>query len=96
MKKALISVIEPVMHITGWNEDLTPIVAELTDSARVAQVTDAEFEVAEPFFWMNCNDNVVADQFYYNTKTKKIVEMPAIPERPVANTQPQVSGAQTL
>jgi hypothetical protein len=35
---------------------------------RVAQVEpdDKIFPVANPLFWMDCADNVVADQFYYN------------------------------
>jgi hypothetical protein len=35
---------------------------------RVAEVKpdDQIFPVAEPLFWMDCADNVVADKFYYN------------------------------
>jgi hypothetical protein len=35
---------------------------------RVAQVEpdDKIFPVANPLFWIDCGDNVKADQFYYN------------------------------
>jgi len=31
---------------------------------RVAQVVDTTFPVAEPTYWLECTDNIVADQFY--------------------------------
>ena len=33
---------------------------------RVAQVEQQEFEVAPPLFWVDCADDVVADQFWYD------------------------------
>jgi hypothetical protein len=33
---------------------------------RVAQVEQQEFEVALPLFWVDCADDVVADQFWYD------------------------------
>lgn len=32
----------------------------------VVEVADAEFPVAEPLFWVDCADNIVAYQFYWN------------------------------
>lgn len=51
MKKALISKIEP--RISGY---------------RVAQVIDAKdiFEVASGFYWVNCNDDIVADKYWFD------------------------------
>jgi hypothetical protein len=39
-----------------------------TVGERVAQVEpdDKTFPVANPLFWMDCADNVVADQFYFD------------------------------
>ena len=50
-KKALISTVEP--RESGY---------------RVAQVEDAAntFEVAAGLMWVDCADNVVADQFWYD------------------------------
>lgn len=59
--KALISSIEPVE--TGY---------------RIAQVEqDANtFPVAEGLFWVDCADDVVADQFWYDPATETILEVP--------------------
>lgn len=59
--KALISPIEP--RKSGY---------------RVAQTIDdnAEFGVAEPLFWVNCADNVVADQFWYDPADQTIKPFP--------------------
>ena len=39
---------------------------------RVAQVEQQEFEVAEPFFWVTCTNDVVADQFWYDPSDQTI------------------------
>jgi hypothetical protein len=69
MKKALICPNEPVQ--AGY---------------RIAQVGAVEsvFPVADPLFWMDCEDNVVADQFWFNPSDNTIVEIPQV----VANTTP--------
>ena len=51
---------------------LTPI----ENSCRVAEVLNQTFEVALPLFWTKCEDNVVADQWYYNTNDKEIYPIP--------------------
>ena len=70
MKEALISPSEP--RETGY---------------RVAQVVDQyqTFEVGQPLFWVECADNVVADQFWYDPsdqliKANPIVVKEVIPE----------------
>jgi len=57
MNKALISPNEPVL--TGY---------------RVAQVEPAEniFPVADPLFWIDCADDVIADQFWYDPSDQQI------------------------
>lgn len=79
MKSALISPNEP--SYTG---------------ERVAQVVEQgqTFPVGDPCFWMDCADDVVADQFYYDPATQAILPIPA-PESEVGE-QPTVTGAQTL
>jgi hypothetical protein len=57
---------------------------------RVAQVVDEgqTFEVGG-LFWTPCADDVVADQFYYNTSDKEIYPMPEpapAPESPIPNS----------
>lgn len=34
------------------------------------------FPVADPCFWIGCADDVVADQFYYDSATTQIVSKP--------------------
>jgi hypothetical protein len=61
MKEALISPNEP--RETGY---------------RVAQVVDQyqTFEVGQPLFWVECADDVVADQFWYNPDNQLIIPSP--------------------
>lgn len=64
MKKALISSTEPVVNYDG------------TNGLRVAEVLDQPFEVAPTLFWVDCNDDCVADEWYYNTESNECVEKP--------------------
>ena len=59
---------------------------------RIAQVNDQPFEVALPLFWVQCDDEVVADMFWYDPSDQMIKVIPQSPE-PV---QSVVEGAQTL
>ena len=47
---------------------------------RVAQVEQQEFEVASPLFWVDCANNVVADQFWYDPSDQTIKPIPVPPE----------------
>jgi hypothetical protein len=78
MKEALISPMEKVYNYDG---------TLLGD--RVAEVTTQPFEVAPPLFWVSCQDNVVADQFYYDPNTYQI---DAIPTPPPPVTPSEVLG----
>ena len=64
-KKALISTVEP--RESGY---------------RVAQVEDAAnvFEVSSSLMWVDCADNVVADQFWYDPIDQLIKANPIIVE----------------
>jgi hypothetical protein len=66
--KALISPNEKVYNYAGT------LIGE-----RVAQVTDAPFPVCEPLFWVNCANDVVADQFYYDPSNGNILRIPEGP-----------------
>lgn len=68
MKFALISPNETVFKYDG---------TEL--GARVAQVELSEnmFAVADPLFWIECDDAVVADQWYWDGPS--LIEVPAAP-----------------
>jgi len=50
---------------------------------RIAEVADAEFPVAPPLFWVECNDDVVADHWYWDgTNCVKKPEPPTITSEP--------------
>lgn len=92
MKNALIAPMQaPIEYISGWTTDTPPepISTPIENSCRVAQVEDQTFEVALPLFWTPCDDNVVADQWYYNTSDKEIYPVPEpapAPESPIPNS----------
>lgn len=92
MKKALISPNDsPVQYISGWaNTNIKhPIYSNYPNSCRVAEVSDSEFEVAPPLFWVDCADDVIADQFYYDTVAQTI--------KPIVNEpQPLTTGLQQV
>ena len=71
MKKALISPLELVFDDEG------NLIGE-----RVAQVVNDNetFPVADPLYWKDCADDVVADQWYLNTETNEILLIPQPPE----------------
>jgi hypothetical protein len=59
---------------------------------RVAEVCAAAFEVAEPLFWIDCADDVAADQFWFDPVNQTIVGIP----QPPIGAQPVTTGSQTL
>lgn len=76
-KKALISTVEP--RESGY---------------RVAQVEDAAntFEVGAGLMWVDCADNVVADQFWYDPSDQLIKANPVVVvEAPAAPTKEELA-----
>ena len=99
MKNAIIDPRQDVSQITGWvtNTNQTqPITTVIQNSARVAEVSMTTFPIAAPLFWIACSDDVVADQWYYNTSTQSIAVIPPAPPKPVAADQPSATGVQTV
>lgn len=98
MKYAIIDPRESVTKIIGWTSTTPPmpISEAIPNSARVAEVADQTFPVAEPLFWIDCADDVVADQWYYDTTTQAIIVIPPAPPKPVAADQPSATGVQTV
>ncbi len=94
MKKALISPDESVSYVSGWTDTapFRPIFTTIPNAQRVAEVTQSVFEVAPPLVWTDCADNIVADEWYYDSETKTFVVVP----QPAPRPQPVVGGAQTL
>lgn len=83
--KALIAPNETlILEIISWNTLVTPptpVYRSIPNSCRVAQVEpdNQTFPVADPLFWTDCADDVVADQWYYDTvelTINKIINAP--------------------
>lgn len=66
--KALIDPRASVSYVSSWaGNPLKPVFSTYPNSARICEVEDAAFEVAPPLFWIDCDDTVIADQFWYDT-----------------------------
>lgn len=100
MKDALIDPQTQVYQVTGWTPNTDPAIPQkylpvftlIPNSARVCEVVPqgGQFEVAPPLFWTACADNIVADEFYYDTVTFQFVVVP--PPAPLPGT----TGTQTV
>lgn len=84
MKKALISPEEAVTNTDN------------TSGYRVAEVADFAFEVAPPLYWLDCEDDVIADLFYFDTTTQQIQAKPILATNPQVNGQPSTTGSQSF
>lgn len=92
MKEALIDPTTQISVVTGWEpnpdplskQKYLPVISVIENSARVAEVvpTGSQFPVASPLFWTECSDDVVADQWYYDTLTNEILVKPDAPPYP--------------
>lgn len=82
--KALISSTESVSNIVNWElnpnwdsvhlrNKYLPIYEIIPNAVRVCEVKETEFPVSESLFWVDCDDNVVADEFYFDTATNTIL-----------------------
>jgi len=79
MKNALIDPnASPITYISGWTktDPTEPIFTPIEYSYRVCEVQNQIFEVALPLFWTDCEDDVVADLWYYDFKLKKCIKKP--------------------
>lgn len=53
---------------------------------RICQVEDKPFKVAPPLIWIKCADDVIPDNHWYHSKTRKIISPKPLPkrEKPIA------------
>jgi len=83
MKKALISSNQIV-----FNYDNPPVEV----GCYVVEVSDNDFPVAEPLFWTDCDDTIIAYQYYWNSGSFHLVPNPpqSEPTQPAGNNGPSV------
>jgi len=84
MKYALISSTENALNpntqdVLGW---------------RVAEVVSEPFEVYKTLFFVECSEEVVANEWYYDQSDKQIKQIP--PYIPPELVQPETTGTQEL
>ena len=91
--KALIDKSASVSHIVSWS-GTTPVIEIYPNSQRLCEVAEQEFPVASNLFWVDCDNDVVADQFYYDSATQTI--KPVVNAEPPIQPQPVTEGTQTL
>ena len=88
MKKALISTIEPRKYFDS------------SQGYRVAQVEENIFPVSEPeLYWIDCDDNVVQDDYYFDTTTNTIKQIPihlSTGQSSIAENQPKTTGTKSI
>ncbi len=79
--KSLIDPNASVSHIVSWTSEkpYKPIFEQYLNSARVCQVEENPFDVAPSLFWVDCANDVIADQFYYDTNDKTIKPIVNVP-----------------
>jgi hypothetical protein len=100
--KALIDPNASVSYIVSWsffNNQYYPNYQTYPDSARVCQVEPDNqiFPVADPLYWEDCPDNIIADQYWFNLVTKEYAEVQNAPmPKQVAENQPVANGLQEV
>jgi hypothetical protein len=93
MKKALIDTQTSIQHIVSWG-DTGSVYETYPNSARICEVTDTLFEVHPSLIWVDCEDDIVPSEYYYDkeTQTFKPIEEAPLPE----GYQPATTGTQDL
>ena len=94
---ALISPNEEITYISGWNEPIAPskryTPINTVCGQRIAEVALNNFPVASPLFWMDCADNVTAEEYCYDAINQTIILIP--PNKPDPTPQPVTTGTQS-
>jgi len=75
--KALISPNEKVQYTSEWIPSdvdgiYTSVLEDITNGQKIVEISDSEFEVADPLFWVDCNNSVNAVDYYYDSSDQTI------------------------
>ncbi len=91
MNYALISPDEQVQYISGWTEDKPPqpIWTTIPNAERIAEVAANQFEVAPPLFWLQCDDQITAELWYYDAIDEQFKQIPPPVPRPTPSETPE-------
>lgn len=96
MKNALIDPTTSVQFIAAWTTTAPykAIIETYTNSARVCEVAVEPFEVAPPLFWTPCAEEVIADQWYYDTVALQLLPVVNAPIPMAEQSQPTQTGTE--
>ena len=98
MKNALVSPNEKVFCLSAW-DGREPVMTQIANGCRVAEVSSATFDVAPPLFWVSCDDAVTAENWYWDSQDQTIKRIPDDAPHPpleMPADQPTSTGTQTL
>lgn len=99
MKKALVNPNQTASYISEWYYDsyekkTLPVYSVYENSQLIVDSSQVEFEVAQPFYWVECQDNVEAYRWYLDTSDnqfKEIIDAPyaeaEVQSQPVTNIE---------
>jgi hypothetical protein len=97
--KALINPNESAKYVISWERQGFQLIPTFENiGAKVCQISDVDFEVASPLFWVDCDATINDTIHYYDLATNSFKEIPAnvdyVPQP--ATDQPTTNGTQTI
>jgi hypothetical protein len=96
--KALINPNEPSKYIKSWEtQNLKRIPIYENIGALICEISNKEFEIAYPLFWVDC-DSSININYYYDLDSKSFKELPPDAEyvQPIPVDQPNTTGTQSI
>lgn len=76
MKKALVNPKVEAQYIVDWvikNNQQVPVYETYPNSHLICDISDKEFPVTSPLYWLDCDDSIEAYRYYVNTVSNKIL-----------------------
>ena len=75
--KALISPSQTVEYISEWIAtdivgQYSPVYSDIPNGQRVADISENEFDVAEPLFWVDCDNSTLPTTHYYDSSDSTV------------------------
>jgi hypothetical protein len=79
--QALIDPTAQVQYVSSWTTDTPPqpVFSTYPNSERICEVAATAFDVAPPLFWIDCADNIIANQYYYDSVSQTINPIVNVP-----------------
>jgi hypothetical protein len=62
---------------------------------RVAEVHETGFEIAQPLFWVDCPNDLIADSKWFDPNDNTFKDFPIL-QKSIIDNQPVTQGTQTI